>query len=343
MELIKPPALKSGDTIGVFTPSSPANVKHREKYLHGISVLKNMGFKVIEGSLTASQKSQGYRSGTPQERANEFMDLIRDSKIKAMISTIGGANSSSLIPYLDFDEIRHNPKIICGYSDVTSLHLSILKYSGLKTFYGPAIMPSFGEWPDILPETKESFLDAVSNRTDGVRKLSPPKHWSNHLRFAPGQWKTEPRQFHDNPGWKVLNHGSANAPILVANLNTLMTSAGTSYFPNLEGKILLIEEMNAPLSEEERDLRHLERLGAFDIISGLILSKPEIYEQENAPFDYDDLLLEIVGQNRKYPIVSQFDCGHTNPTLTIAEMTKASLTANTGYDVNFELLESMVN
>jgi len=121
-----------------------------------------------------------------------------------------------------------------------------------------------------------------------------------------------------------------------------MTSAGTTYFPNLENKILLIEEMNAPLSEEERDLRHLERLGAFDVIAGLIISKPEVYDQENAPFNYDDLVLEIVGRNRKYPIVSQFDCGHTNPTLTIAEMTLASLTATTGYDANLTMSESMV-
>lgn len=231
--LIKPPPLRLGDTIGVFTPSSPSNVRHREKYLHGIQVLKRMGFDVVEGSLTASVTSQGYRSGTPRERAAEFMELIRDPKIKALISTIGGANSSSMIPWLDFDEIRGKPKVICGYSDVTSLHLSILSYSGLCTFYGPAIMPSFGEWPDMLEETKTSFLDAVQRHTIGERKLEPPKRWSNHLRFAPAQWKAEPRQFQDNPGWKVLNPGASRAPIVAANLNTLMTSAGTSYFPDL--------------------------------------------------------------------------------------------------------------
>lgn len=72
----------------------------------------------------------------------QFMKIIRDKSVSALISTIGGANSSSMIPYLDFDEIRAHPKVICGYSDVTSLHLSILAYSGLSTFYGPAVMPS---------------------------------------------------------------------------------------------------------------------------------------------------------------------------------------------------------
>lgn len=343
MDIIKPPALRSGDTIGIFTPSSPANVKFREKYLHGIHVLKRMGFEVIEGSLTASQNSQGYRSGSPQDRATEFTELIRNPRVSCMISTIGGANSSSMIPYLDFDEIRRHPKIICGYSDVTSLHLSILSYSGLSTFYGPAVMPSFGEWPDILDETKESFLDAAQRHRSGARTLSPPKRWSSHFRNAStGAWKTEPRKFEENPGWRALNPGEATAPIVVANLNTLMTSAGTTYFPRLEGKILLIEEMSAPLAEEERDLRHLERLGVFDVISGLIVSKPEVYDPEGAPFGYDDLVMEIVGRNPKYPIVSNFDCGHTNPTLTIAEMTKVKLAAKQDYETSVTLLEPMV-
>lgn len=340
-KIIRPKALNAGSTIGVFTPSMPAHVSVRDKYLYGIEVLNNMGFKVIEGSLTKSQKAQGYRSGTPQERAQEFMQLILDPEVKALISTIGGSNSASMIPYLDFDQIRANPKIICGYSDMTSLHMAILAYSGLSTFYGPAVMPSFGEWPDILPETKESFLLAVSTHKKGARSLLPPKMWSNHLRFAPGQWKTEPRIFQENKGWRALVPGAASAEIIVANLNTLLTAAGTDYFPNLSGKILLIEEMNAPLAHEERVLRHLERLGVFQEISGLIISKPEVYDQQGAPFDYDDLVLEIIG-TPNYPVITQFDCGHTNPTLTIAELSKIRIEAKKQFEVSVEILEPMV-
>jgi muramoyltetrapeptide carboxypeptidase LdcA involved in peptidoglycan recycling len=121
-----------------------------------------------------------------------------------------------------------------------------------------------------------------------------------------------------------------------------MTAAGTNYFPNLEGKILLIEEMNAPLSEEERNLRHLERLGVFDVLRGLIVSKPEVYDQQGAPFDYDNLILEIVGTDRRYPIVTQFDCGHANPMLTLAEMSEVRLSAGVGFDTSLELLCPMV-
>lgn len=340
--LIRPPALKPGSKIGIFTPSSPANVGLRDKYLHGINVLKKMGFEVLEGSLTRAQKTQGYRSGTPKERADEFMELIHDDSVHALMSTIGGANSSSMIPFLDFDAIRARPKVICGYSNVTSLHMAILAYSGLSTFYGPALAPSFGEWPDVLPETKQSFLEAVQTHRMGARTLQPPKRWSNHLRFAPGQWKTEPRIFLNNEGGLSLNGGSAKGALIVANLSTLLTSAGTTSFPNLEGKLLLIEQMNAPLATDERCLRHLERLGVFDAITGLIMSKPEVYDQQGAPFNSDELLLEIVGTNRKYPIITHFDCGHANPMLTIAELSDAKIEAKTGFDTCVEILAPMV-
>lgn len=341
--LLRPPPLMPGDTIGVFTPSSPANVRFREKYLHGVDQLRALGFRVIEGPLTASLKDEGYRSGSPQERAAEFMSLVQNPAVKAMISTIGGANSSSLISFLDFDAIRTNPKIICGYSDLTSLHLAILAYSGVSTFYGPAVMPSFGEWPTVLEETRDSFLDAVQRHRNGSRKLLPPPRWSNHFRDAgTDAWKVEPRQFQPNAGWRVLNKGTVRAPLIAANLNTLLTAAGTSYFPQLDGVILMIEEMNASLEEEERDLRHLQLLGVFDRIAGLIVGKPEFYSSGGAPFGYDDLIVEIVGP-RSYPIVSDFDCGHTVPMLTLAQMTMVSLDVSHDGGVSFVIEEPMVS
>lgn len=340
--LIRPPALKPGSKIGIFTPSYPAHVRFRDKYLYGLDVLRKMDFEVVEGELTRALTAEGYRSGSPQARANEFMSLIRDKSVHGLISTIGGAVSSSMIPYLDFDEIRANPKVICGYSDVTSLHMAILAYSGLSTFYGPAIAPSFGEFPDVLPYTKDHFLQAVQLHTRGARIISPPNQWSDHCRFGPGEWRTVERELKENKGWRALNPGTATGDLVVANLNTLMTAAGTDYFPDLAGKILLIEEMGAPLAEEERNLRHLERLGVFNVLKGLIVSKPEVYDQQGAPFDYDDLVLEIVGSPRNYPIITQFDCGHANPMLTLAEMCEVRIESRSGYDTSFEVLSPMV-
>lgn len=189
--MIKPNALKSGDTIGVFTPSSPGYAFNGGLFENGIKNLEKLGFKVKLGSVTQNRKSQGYRSSTPEERANEMMELIGDSEVKGLIATIGGMNSSSLIPFLDFDKIRASKKVICGFSDITSLHLSIAKYSGLRTFYGPTVMCWLGEWPDGIPESTEYFLEAVSKHKEGVRRFSCPDRWSNHKRrWDNGDWKS---------------------------------------------------------------------------------------------------------------------------------------------------------
>lgn len=342
LPLVRPPALRPGDVIGVFTPSSPAHMWFREKYLHGLGQLRAMGFQVREGPLTASGTHQGYRSGSPRERAAELMALVTDPGVHGIVATIGGLNSASMLPYLDFAAIRAHRKVICGYSDVTSLHLGILARAGLSTFYGPAVVPSFGEWPAVLPETADSFLDAVQRHRAGPRTLSPPARWSSHFRdAATDAWKTEPRQWEANPGWRTLVPGRATAPLVAANLDTLTRLAGTPYLPPLQGTILLLEEMDAPLAREEANLRHLQLMGLFDGLAGLLVGKPERFDAQGAPFGYDALVTEVVGA-QAYPIVTGFDCGHTHPMLTLAQGTRVTVDARGGTEVSVILQEPMV-
>lgn len=120
-----------------------------------------------------------------------------------------------------------------------------------------------------------------------------------------------------------------------------MSSCGTDYFPDLNNKILLVEDMDAPQSRTERSLRQLSLMGVFDKISGLIVGKPEFYDQQDAPFNYDALFEEIIG-HRDYPIVSNFDCGHTNPMLTVPRYAHSRLEASAS-GVEFELMEGSVS
>lgn len=135
------------------------------------------------------------------------------------------------------------------------------------------------------------------------------------------------REWQENAGWKVLNQGEVEAEIVVCNLNTLMSSAGTPYFPDLEGRVLLIEEMYAPMSRQERSLMQLRLMGVFDKISGLIIGKPEQLVLEEAPFGFEELILEVVGE-RGYPIISNFDCSHTIPMHTIRQHSIISFKAD---------------
>lgn len=329
--IIRPLALKAGATLGVFTPSAPSYTVNPGLFENGLKTLESLGFKIKLGSLTGKRSSQGYHSGTAEERAQEFMDLINDPEVDGLISTIGGNNSSSLIPFLDFKKIRETRKVICGFSDVTSLHLAILKYAGLRTVYGPSVMCWFGEWPNGLVESSEWFVEATMSHKQGVRDLQPPKQWSNHSRnWTNDDWKNVPREWKPNEGWKVLNSGFVEAPVVVANFNTLMSAAGTPYWPDLNGKILVLEDMWAPQSRTERHLRQLKFMGVFGQIRGLIVGKPEIYEQEDAPFGYDELVLEVVGK-RDYPIVSNFDCSHTVPMISLVQLTPLKISATESF------------
>jgi muramoyltetrapeptide carboxypeptidase len=341
--LITPPSLREGDRVGVFTPSWPAHLLFPEKYQYGLAALRRLGFDVVEGEVTRAGISQGYRTASPRDRADEFMRLVRDPGIRALIATMGGLNSASLIPYLDFDEIRAHPKVICGYSDVTALHLAILAFSGVRTFYGPTVVNSFGEWPDVLEETRTSFLEAVSEPQTAPRSLKPPTRWSHHFRDAlTDAWRTQEREYQPNPGWRALRRGHASGQAIVANLETLLTAAGTPYFPDLTGRILIVEDWNGSLGFEERAFRQLERMGAFDAIAGLVVGKPERFDQHGAPFTFDELVLEIVGSQRSFPIVTNFDCGHTHPMLTIAEMTRVTLIVGKGFDSQVVVEDAMV-
>lgn len=334
MILLKPHPLKIGDTLGIFTPSSPGYIWNEGLFVNGMKNLEKMGFKVKLGKLTERRASQGYRSGTPKDRADEFMSLIQDPEVKGLVSTIGGNNSSSMIPFLDFDQIRQSQKVICGFSDVTSLHLAILKYAGLQTIYGPSVMCWLGEWPDGIPESTKWFLQAVQG-SNGPRQITPPAKWSNHKRdWSNGDWKNLPRNWQDNEGWRVLNPGSTEGEILALNLNTLMSAAGTPYWPDFKNKILLIEDMEAPLSRTERHLRQLNFIGVFEQIKGLLIGKPEFYNQENAPFGYDDIFMEVIGQ-RPYPIIANIDCSHTVPMISIPQLSKVKISAQKPTAVDF--------
>lgn len=341
-----PPALQPGDTIGIVTPSWPAHVLLRDKYLHGLREIERLGFRVAEGELTAEASNQGHRSGTPEQRAGEINRLFADPDINAIVTTIGGTNSSSLVPFLDFELIAANPKVFCGYSDVTSLHLAINRFAGLRTFYGAAVVPSFGEWPRTDEVTADSFLDATLRHVAGPRELVPPKRWSNHFRDAlTDAWKAEPRRWKDSPGWRTVHPGKAEGPLLALNLNTLCANAGTRLMPEFDGAILCIEDMATSPADAERRFRHLAALGVFEQIAGLVWGKIESFRPEEGSPSVEDLLLEAIraelGSEPPFPVVTGFDCCHTVPMLTLGQGVLACLDASSEH-ARITLLEPAV-
>lgn len=310
--------------IGVFTPSMPAHIILEGLYTSGLNWLRSEGFKVKPGRLTASGVTEGYRTAGGRARAEEFMELIHDPDVGILMANIGGSNSASMLPWLDYDAIRQSRKLICGYSDVTSLHMAILKKARLRTCYGPALTPSFGNQPVPDPDTVMSFRQMLSAEKHGI--LRPPARWSDHFRdYHDGSWKGKPREYKPNPGWHGLKPGKATGPFLIANLNTLQTLAGTPWFPDTEGRILILEEMQSDQAGLERRMTQLLQMGILEGISGLVFSKVE--QANGVSQEAMDTILLDVCEPFSFPVVSGFDCGHTTPMISLCQQTSGTVEA----------------
>ncbi|MDN3953831.1 S66 family peptidase [Sporolactobacillus laevolacticus] len=305
-------SLKSGDKIGIYSPSSPITATSPKRFTRAKKLLEAKGFEIVEGSLTG--KADHYRSGSIQERAAELNALIHDSDIKLIMSTIGGTNSNSLLPYLDYDAFRKNPKIMIGYSDVTAILLAIYAQTGIPVFYGPALVPSFGEFPPYVEETFAYFLRMFFGDQLFPYRLPKPLYWTDEgINWEEKVGEKERRQNH----WIGLNSGCASGRLIGGNLNTMLGFWGSPYMPEIrEGDILLIEDSMKTASQVEKNFSLLKVNGVFDRIGGLLLGKHERFDDEGTGRTPIDLLLEVLN-GAKLPIIADFDCCHTQPMLTM--------------------------
>ncbi len=304
--------LKKGDTIGFFSPSSPATVFAEKRTERAQQYLKDKGFRLIPGKLTG--KSDMYRSGSVRERSEELNDLIRNPEVRCIMSTIGGMNSSSLLPYIDYDALIKDPKVIIGYSDVTALLLGIYQKTGLITYYGPALVASFGEFPPIVDDTFDTFETLLCQDNPETHTYTIPEFWTDESI----DWikQDQAKTVYKNT-CQFLGTGSVKGRLIGGNLNTMTGIWGSPYMPEIKnGDILLIEDSLKDIATVERLFAFLKINDVFDRVSAIILGKHELFNDKGTDREPIDVLQEILnGQN--LPIVNGFDCSHTHPMLTM--------------------------
>ncbi len=266
--------LELGDTIGIFSPSSPITYLCPERFQRGKKYLQDKGFNILDGSLTG--KYDFYRSGTIKERANELNELIRNPDVKCIMSTIGGMNSNSILPYIDYDAFKRNPKIIIGYSDVTAILLAIYAQTGINTFYGPALVSSFGELPPFIDYTYNYFKEILIDDIKIPYCFQIPKYWTDEYI----DWNTQNRPKENKINdWITVYDGIASGRVIGGNLNTIQGIWGSKYMPEIkQGDILFIEDSLKNIATIERSFSLLKINGVFDKISGIILGKHELFD-----------------------------------------------------------------
>ncbi len=305
--------LQKGDKIGIFTPSSPASVTAKARYERGKAFLEAKGFQIVEGILTG--QSEGYRSGTPKARAKELNELIYDPSIKMIMSMIGGTNSNSMLPYIDYEAFRLNPKFIVGYSDATAVLLALYAKTGIPTYYGPAIVPSFGEFEPLVNDTYHFFEKYFCESPEVPYEIPMAQFWSDE----PVNWLEKTREKTLLPNeWFGFNERVIEGRLIGGNNNAMYGFIGTEYFPAIqEGDILLIEDSMKNASITEKNFAMLKLHGVFDKVSAIILGKHEQYDDLGTGKKPIDLLLEQL-DGETMPILSEVDICHTHPMHPIA-------------------------
>ncbi len=342
MKLCNPAKLEKGDTIGIVSPSSGLANLFPHRVEKGKRMLEEMGFNVVFSKH--SLEKWGWTSGSPFDRTNDLHEMFSRRDIKAIICTIGGNHSNQLLKYIDFDLVAKNKKIFLGYSDITVLHYAFAQKSNLRTFYGPCLMPEFGEYPEILPYTLKFFKSALM-KTDPIGKIVQSDTWTDEfLDWFKKEDLTRPRTMNESKGYEWWQEGKAEGQIIGGAIPTLTYLAGTEYWIDPKGKLFFIDIPEGdypgePFSKSWLDtfLSNMDNLGVFSSISGLIIGRPYGYQNKD-----NEELKEIMGKYTKdhnFPILFNVNLGHTSPIITLPFGAKAIIDSENN---NFEILESGV-
>lgn len=230
------------------------------------------------------------------------------------MSTIGGMNSNSILPYIDYDYLKKNPKILIGYSDTTAILLAVYAKTGIVTYYGPAIAASFGEFPPLVDITYKYFEEMFIRNTKLPLKLQMPEFWTDE--FVDWSSQVSAKEIKENK-WITIHEGIAAGRLIGGNLDTITGIWGSEYMPTIKyGDILFLEESLKSADEVERNFSLLKINNVFDKVSGIILGKFEKFDNLGTGRKPYEILLEVIG-NVNIPILADVDCGHTHPMMVL--------------------------
>lgn len=316
--------------IGIYSPSSPATVTALKRYERAKLFLAEKNFQIVTGSLTG--KSDYYRSGSPKERAEELNELLRNPDVDIIMSTIGGTNANSMLPYIDYEAFRQQPKIVVGYSDATAILLALYAKTGIATFYGPAFVPSFGEFEPLVNDTFKFFEDYFFKPQALPYEMPMPSYWSDE----PVNWleKTVDKKLKKNE-WLTIQEGVVEGRLIGGNVNAMYGFIGAPYFPEiLEGDILLVEDCLKNAAIVEKNFAMLKLHGVFNKVRGIILGKHECYDDLGTGRQPYDILLEQL-DGIEIPLLAEVDICHTHPMhpIAIGKRVKLDATAKKIYCV----------
>ena len=300
-----PAKLQRGDEVRVVSPAVSLGFIPEDQQLTARERLEGLGLR-CSFSRNADVMDR-FDSSPVEARVSDLHEAFGDPGVAGMLTTLGGYNSNGLLAYLDYDLIRANPKILCGFSDITALATAIYARTGLVTYSGPHFS-TFGMKRGI--DYTIEYFERCLMREEPFEVL-PADHWSDDLWYE----DQENRDFVPNPGYEVIHEGEAEGTPLGGNLGTLCLLFGTLYMPELEGSILLLEddEEIGPV-HFDRELQSLIHQPGFEGVRGMVFGK----FQRASNMDQNTLraIIESKRELDAMPVVAGASFGHTTPQFT---------------------------
>ncbi|MBL8310320.1 MAG: LD-carboxypeptidase [Burkholderiales bacterium] len=244
---IKPPALRRGDLVALFSPGGAVE----DSLIHrSTQHLESLGLRVMHAARLRAVR--GNTAGTIGQRLTDVHALFANPEVRALWAVRGGSGTAQLLPYLDYDLVRRNPKIVVGYSDITALTLALFARAGLVGFHAPVASSSFS------PFTVENLTAALfEGRMPHVQHTAP-----EHERRA----GAEPHF-----AQRTINGGSAEGVLLGGNLSVLASLVGTPYLPDVPRMLLFLEEISESPYRIDRMLTQLQQAGVLSQAAAVLM------------------------------------------------------------------------
>ncbi|TQR19364.1 S66 family peptidase [Psychrobacillus vulpis] len=341
--LKKPKMLQAGDKVATISLSwgGAGEPDLKWRYDQGVERLKNV-FQLEVVPMPNSLKGADYLYENPKARAEDLMNAFKDPTIKGIISNIGGSESIRLLPFIDFDVIRDNPKVFIGYSDATVTHLFLHK-AGIASFYGPAILTDFAENVEMHEYTVEALKKTLfSNEVIGEVKTAP--EWTSERLLWNIENKNIQRKMKPNKGYEVLQgSGVVQGRLIGGCIEVLEFAKGTSLWPEQSSwkDSILFFETSEDMPEPaliEYWLRNYGSQGILQNAKGIIFGKPQ---HEKYYEEYKESILRIMKELDllELPILYNLNFGHTEPKFVLPYGAVAEINCE---NATFSILDSGV-
>jgi muramoyltetrapeptide carboxypeptidase len=300
--VIFPLLLQPGDTIGIAAPASPPDKP--EIIDEAIARFTALGFTIKPGKNL--RQRTGYLAGNDEERAADINAFFADPDVRAIFALRGGYGSCRILPLLDYDTIRANPKPLVGYSDITAMHLAILAKTALVTFHGSNASSAF----------ESANIAACQRMLMGSRR-------------APGDGPQVLFSSETHPSVKTLVPGRANGQLLGGNFTCLLRLLSTPYQPDFRGAILFLEDTCEKAYRIDGMFTHLRLAGILPQIAGLVLGQFDFEADPNEPARIEDCL-KREAKRLGVPCVSGAPIGHFPEQIVVPQGVQAEFDASAG-------------